>query len=264
MPAVKPITESYNEQFTHTANQYQQELVAANEVLERQSSELRRSNDDLEQFARVVSHDLKAPLHTMLQFVEILRERGSFQPDAEVNSDLIAIAQAVERMRILIDDLLCYALVSGRGMQPKTPVAAQDALHICLDNLQGSISETRAVVTYDDLPIVEILPSQLVQLFQNLVGNAIHYRGIAFPSIHISCERAGDHWKFAVRDNGIGIKQEHQQGIFSPFKRLHGSERPGSGIGLAVCRKIVEYHDGQIWVESEPSLGSTFYFTLRA
>ena len=168
-------------------------------------------------------------------------------------------------MQVLIDDLLRYAQVSAASIEPiGTPVSAEDVLQICIANLQGAISETGAQITSDALPLTTAVDAtHLLQIFQNLIGNAIHYRSARPPRIHISATKSEDGgFQFSVRDNGIGIEDRYRSAIFDPFKRLHGEDRPGSGIGLAVCKKILERHAGRIWIESELGQGSTFYFTL--
>jgi chemotaxis family two-component system sensor kinase Cph1 len=199
----------------------------------------------------------------VLQFAQILEQRCKPANEEDVK-DFALITRAIGRMETLIDDILCYARVSRSDSQPRIPTVVQHALQASLANLQRDIAETGAVVTYEGLPTLEVDASQLLQLFQNLIGNAIRYRSVERPRIHVSSLRGGENWLFAIRDNGIGIQPEYHESIFKPFKRLHGSERPGSGIGLAICRKIIERHQGRIWVESQPSKGSTFYFTLRA
>ncbi len=157
-----------------------------------------------------------------------------------------------------------YSQVSTTKCPATVPVASEAALELALIGLQACISETRAAITHESLPTLPVDATQMLQLFQNLIENAIHYRGAAPPRVRISAERQGDFWLFSVRDNGIGIAPKHRERIFEPFKRLHGMERPGSGIGLAICKKIVERYEGQIWVESELGQGSIFYFTLPA
>jgi light-regulated signal transduction histidine kinase (bacteriophytochrome) len=225
---------------------------------------LKRSNEDLEHFARAASHDLRSPLQNVVQFSQLLERQLADRVGEETTSCLGVIQDSARRMRILIDDLLRYASVSAIG-GPTTPVPSEAVLGMALANLQAMIDETGAVVTYDsDLPSVELDETLLLQVFQNLIGNAIHYRSESAPRVHVSAERQGENWLFAVKDNGIGIESQYQERIFEPFKRLHGAERPGSGIGLALSRKIVERGGGIIWVESTPGQGSTFYFTLPA
>jgi hypothetical protein len=167
-------------------------------------------------------------------------------------------------MQRLINDLLAYSRVSTRGKAPE-PADCCSALGEARVNLSAAIEESQAVIANDDLPTVMADQTQLVQLFQNLIGNAIKFRGSEPPRVHISAERKGKEWVFAVRDNGIGIDPQYHERIFGIFQRLHNRDQyPGTGIGLAICKRIVERHGGRIWVESEPGKGATFYFTIPA
>jgi len=234
---------------------------AAERVLQDAAAELRRSNEDLSQFAHVASHDLRSPLNTIMQFTQLLeRKYGNIAGGKEL---LAYVTDAAGRMRTLIDDLLSYATASADVFKSPAPVDANAQVRIALENLRSLINEAAAIVTQDSLPPVPISATSLIQIFQNLVSNAITYRSGAPPRIHISATEQEALWLFSCRDNGIGIAPKYQTQVFAPFQRLHGSERPGSGIGLAVCKKIVERHGGTIWVESVPGQGSTFYFTLR-
>jgi len=166
------------------------------------------------------------------------------------------------RMQTLINDLLAFSRVGTRG-KPLTPTDCEDAFEQALSNLKLAVEDSDAVVTHDPLPAVAADSSQLVQLFQNLIGNAIKFKGAEPPRIHIAAEQKRDEWEFSVADNGIGISPEFFDRVFVIFQRLHGrDEYEGTGIGLAVCKKIVERHGGRMWVESEPGQGSTFYFTI--
>jgi len=234
----------------------------AEEALKEKTEELARSNRELEQFAYVASHDLQEPLRTVTNFVQLLAQRykGRFDSDADDFIDF-AVGGAV-RMWKLINDLLAYSRVGTRG-HTFEPINCETILQGALDNLKVTIEESGAVVTHDSLPTVMADSLQLGQLFQNLVGNAIKFRGDERPRIHLSASRNGGGWTFSVRDNGIGIAPEFAERIFIIFQRLHGPQKyPGTGIGLAICKKIVERHGGRIWVESEPEKGATFYFTL--
>jgi PAS domain S-box-containing protein len=236
-------------------------LKETRERLERGAAELKRSNEDLSQFAYVASHDLRSPLNTVVQFSQLL-EREYADKLGDGKELLGYVTGSAKRMQTLIDDLLSYARVSTEAPQAFELVDANLRLQAAIENLRGPIEATRAVVTHDALPTLRVSGTSLVQLFQNLVGNAVHYRRDDPPLIHITVEKDGGQWRFSCKDNGIGINPEHQLQIFEAFKRLHGSERPGSGIGLAVCKKIVEHYKGRIWVESAPDSGSTFFFTL--
>jgi signal transduction histidine kinase len=230
----------------------------------RYAEELERSNRELEQFAYVVSHDLKAPLRTISGFGELLQKRLQGRLDEDSQNWLSHMTQGAIRMQALIDDLLAYSRV-GREEVASELTSVSSACDEALANLQASIQETGAKVTCDSLPAVVIDRYQLVQLLQNLLGNAIKFHGDQPPEIEVRAVRKGDDWLFSVRDNGIGIAPENVERIFRIFERVHGEEEyPGTGIGLAICKKIVEIHGGRIWVESEPGAGATFYFTIPA
>ncbi len=232
-------------------------------ALLKSNQELARSNAELEQFAYVASHDLQAPLATIASYAQLLEKRYQEQLDSQANKFIGNIVQGCTRMQALIDDLLEYSRV-GRSQKPFKPTNCNQVLEQALANLQGVIRDTKAVVSYGELPVVNGDISQLVQLFQNLVGNAIKYRKNEPPDISISVCKQQDHWLFSVADNGIGMARQHQERIFQIFQRLHTQkEYSGTGIGLAICQKIVELHGGRIWVNSEPGQGSTFYFTLN-
>jgi signal transduction histidine kinase len=239
-----------------------EELETARDALSKRTEELTRSNVELDQFASVVSHDLQEPLRMITAYVHLLQTeyRGKLDPDAD---EFIGYAvDGAKRMQGLINDLLVYSRVGTRGKE-FTPIDCNVVLARTLLNLKMAIDESGARVTQDHLPTVLGDEYQLGQLFQNLIGNAIKYRSERPPEIHVGCERRGEVWRFAVRDNGIGIDPEYIARIFVIFQRLHTrQEYPGTGIGLAVCKKIIERHRGQIWAESELGKGSTFYFTL--
>ncbi len=234
----------------------------AESALLKSNQELARSNAELEQFAYVASHDLQAPLATIASYAQLLEKRYKDQLDSQASKFIGNIVQGCTRMQTLIDDLLEYSRV-GRSQKPFQMTNCNHALEQALANLQGAIRETQAVVTYNELPAVMGDISQLVQLFQNLVSNAIKYRHNAPPVVHITACKQEKNWLFSVSDNGIGIATQHQERIFQIFQRLHTQrEYSGTGIGLAICQKIVERHGGCIWVESAPDRGSTFHFTL--
>ncbi|WP_445173757.1 ATP-binding protein [Microcoleus sp.] len=249
----------------------EQNLVLQQEISNRQraesallksNQELARSNAELEQFAYVASHDLQAPLATIASYAQLLEKRYKDKLDSQASKFIGNIVQGCTRMQTLIDDLLEYSRV-GRSQKPFQLTDCNHAVEQALANLQGAIRQTQAVVTYRELPPVMGDISQLVQLFQNLVGNSIKYRHDAPPVVHITACKQEKDWLFSVSDNGIGIATQHQARIFQIFQRLHTQkEYSGTGIGLAICQKIVERHGGYIWVESKPGQGSTFYFTL--
>jgi signal transduction histidine kinase len=219
--------------------------------VESQARELRRSNEELRQFAEIASHDLRAPLHAVLQYTQLLEQQCKNKIDEEDFSNFEKINQTVRGMADLITDLLSYAQVLGSSSDAPALVDAQAVLQTALTNLHASLVETEATVTWASLPKVHVHSTQLLQLLQNLIGNAIQYRNGLRPQIHVSAARREDCWVFAVRDNGIGIKAQDCDRIFEPFRRLHGNERPGTGLGLSVCKKIVEQRGGRIWVTSE-------------
>jgi len=234
----------------------------AEESLKRTADELARSNADLKQFAYLVSHDLREPLRSIAGFVKLLEKRykGKFDDKADEFTDYII--DGVTRMERLIHDLLEYSQVDATG-KDFGPVNCSVALQEAVSNLRSAIEESNAELIYDLLPTVTGDSSQLSRLFQNLISNAIKFRGDGPLKITISAERKGDEWIFAVKDNGIGIDPQSFDRIFVIFQRLHArKEYEGTGLGLAICKKILERHDGRIWVESEEGKGSTFYFTI--
>jgi len=225
--------------------------------------ELKRSNDELEQFAYVASHDLQEPLRMVASFTELLAEnyRGRLDSDAD---EFIAFAvDGCHRMQGLIQDLLLYSR-AGTSAKAFFDISSESALEQALTNLRATIEESHAVVTHDSLPNIRTDDKQLTQIFQNLIGNAIKYRSAEVPNVHVGVKKNGDNeWIFSVRDNGLGIDPQFFDKIFILFQRLHGqNEFEGTGIGLAICKKILHRLGGRIWVESEPGKGSTFYFAL--
>jgi len=236
----------------------------AEDALDEHAKELARSNAELEQFAYVASHDLQEPLRMVASYTQLLgrRYRGKLDPDAD---EFIQFAvEGVTRMQGLIRDLLEFSRVGTRG-RAFTSVPVATPLGRAQDNLRAAISETGARVIAGDLPVIWGDEGQLTQLFQNLIGNAIKFRGEGTPEVRVTAERRGREWQICVQDNGIGIAPEFTARIFVIFQRLHSrTDYPGNGIGLAICKKIVERHGGRIWIESEPGRGARFYFTLPA
>jgi light-regulated signal transduction histidine kinase (bacteriophytochrome) len=236
----------------------------AQHALAAQATELERSNAELEQFAHVVSHDLQEPLHTLTGFLELLAEEHLDQLDDDGKLYVEKARGGAERMRQLVRDLLQYARVSTRA-EPFDRVDCDAALATALEHLAPVIEETGAEVIADPLPVVDADQFQLVQVFENLIGNAVKFRGDAPPQIRVTAEQRENDWVFSVQDDGIGIDPRYAIHVFTIFQRLHGrDEYGGTGIGLAICKKIVERHGGRIWVESELGKGSTFAFTLPA
>ena len=242
----------------------ERDLAAANERLAEANQELKRSNDDLQQFAFVASHDLQEPLRTVSSFAGLLERAAGSRLTGPEREYLQHIVKGTERMRVLIHDLLHYSQV-GQKPSPCEPVRLNATLNWAVENLRESIVETGAEIEADELPIVAGDEAQLGHVFQNILVNALKYRrtGVA-PHIHIAASREETHWIIRIEDNGIGIDRRHWDMIFVPFKRLHSQEIAGTGIGLAVCRKVVEAHGGRIWVESQLGEGSAFLFTLPA
>ena len=246
-------------------------LIVARDVTERKQMEheldsvladLQRSNAELEQFAYLASHDLQEPLRMITSYLQLIEEDYKGKLDADSDQYIAFTVDGAKRMQALIDGLLAYSRVGTRG-EPFTPTSMSGVLSEAIANLEVAIEESHAVVTHDRLPTVLGDESQLIQLFQNLLGNAMKFRSDAAPMIHLGVEKTKEDWVFSVHDNGIGIDMKYAERIFSVFQRLHAREEyPGTGIGLAVVKKIVERHGGRIWVESEPTNGSTFYFTL--
>lgn len=224
--------------------------------------ELARSNAELQQFAYVASHDLQEPLRMISSYVQLLAKRYQGRLDQDADEFIAYAVEGTERMQRLINDLLSYSRVDSRGKQFKQTDFAAMCRQV-LANLKMSIDESAATVTCGDLPTVLGDEEQLIQLLQNLISNAIKFHSEAPPRVHISAEKRDNEWLFAVADNGIGIAPEHAQRIFVIFEKLHSQANyPGTGVGLAVCKRIVERHGGRIWVESELGKGSTFYFTI--
>jgi PAS domain S-box-containing protein len=240
-------------------------VIVFRDITRRREAEyaVSRSNEDLQQFAFAASHDLKTPLRTVINFAQLLASRYGGRLDSEADEFIGFIVNAGKQMGQLLDALLEYSR-SGEIIDKPRLLQAGEALDSALANLRAEIEETGADITRGPLPAIVIDELHLRQLFQNLVGNALKYRSAAPPKVHVSAEQRGDEWLFSVHDNGIGIEPRHHDRIFGVFKRLHGAEYPGAGIGLASCRRIVERCGGRIWVASQPGEGSTFYFTLPA
>jgi signal transduction histidine kinase len=239
------------------------ERIQAEKLIQQTADHLARSNEELEQFAYVASHDLQEPLRVVTGYVQLLERKYKDRLDADADQFIHYIIDGVTRMQQLIADLLNYSRVGSRG-KPFQSTNVRAVLDRVLVNLQNAIEESGAVVTCDALPTVLADETQLIQLFQNLIGNGLKFRGGQPPRIHVSARREGDKWAFAVRDNGIGIERQYWDQIFVIFQRLHTRHKyPGTGIGLAICKRIVERHGGQIWLESQPGEGTTFHFTLR-
>ncbi len=246
-----------------TARKLAQEGLRHREVLERRAAELKRSNDDLQQFAYIAAHDLQEPLRMVASYTQLLAKRYQGRLDSDADEFIGFAVDGAHRMQLLIGDLLAYCRVGTKGKEFQE-TSSEAALEEAILNLQGAIEESGGVVTHDPLPTVFADKAQLVQLFQNIVGNAIKYRGANVPQVHVSAgKNGGNEWIFSLRDNGLGIDPQYFNKIFVMFQRLHGRDKfSGTGIGLTLCKKIAERHGGRIWVESEPGKGSTFYVSL--
>lgn len=240
------------------------ELKLINEELKETMEALKRSNSELEQFAYVASHDLQEPLRMVSSYAQLLTKMYSNKLDERAGDFLNFITDGAQRMNSLIQDLLSYARVTSKA-QPFGICDMEGIVKEVLHDLQVAVSESNAEIIYDGLPEITGDPSQLKQLFQNLIANAIKFRGGNKPVISISAEHKEKEWVFIVKDNGIGINPEQFENVFLLLHRLHSKEEyPGTGIGLALCKKIVERHGGRIWVESEEGKGASFYFTISA
>jgi len=242
------------------------DLTARKQVedeLKRYAEELKRSNQELEQFAYVASHDLQEPLRTVSSFSQLLARRYQGKLDADADEFIAFVVEGATRMQTLINDLLAFSRIGTRG-DPLVLVDWGKLFQAAKENLEVAIAESGAVITNDPLPALVADQTQLTQLFQNLFSNAIKFRRREeAPRIHVSAVSEDGTWQFSVRDNGIGIAAQYFDRIFIVFQRLHGREEySGTGIGLAICKKIVERHGGRMWVESEPGTGSTFHFTI--
>lgn len=258
----------------------ERELVRANERLEqrvrgrtaqlaRQAAELKKTNEalersnlELQRFAYIISHDLQSPLRSISGFLQLLQMDYKEKLDQQADDWIRRAIQATQQMHALIRDLLEYSRVDSEP-RPFQQVRFQEVIDNVLELLDSAIREAGARVTCSELPVVIGDRAQLVQLMQNLIGNALKYRGERTPEIAVSAEPDGSEWVFSVRDNGIGIEPRHYEKIFEIFQRLHDQSRyPGTGIGLAICRRVVQRHGGRIWLESGPGEGSVFYFTV--
>jgi hypothetical protein len=231
------------------------ELMASNEAL-------RRSNEDLNHFAYAASHDLQEPLRLVALYSQMLQRKYMSRIDRQADQYIGFIVTGAQRMEMLLKDLLAYSQVGSAFEGPAGLVSCPEVMGQVLLNLQAAIEQSGAEVRWNALPTVEAHEIRMVQLLQNLVSNAIKYRRKDAPRIFINAVRRPTEWLFSIEDNGIGIKAEYAKQIFGIFKRLHGNTHPGTGIGLAICQRIIESYGGRIWVESVPDEGSTFFFTL--
>ena len=231
--------------------------------VEERTVELTRSNDALRQFAWAASHDLQEPIRMVLSYAQWISRTASEKLDTSENEMLGIVHENASRMGSLLAALRQYIYISESGEQDVAPVDCNMAVRTAMQNLESSIAESGAVVEIEPLPTIRSIEVLLVQLFQNLIGNAVKYRSDAPPQIRISAEQHDSIWIFSVKDNGIGVESQYQDYIFGVFKRLHGRKYSGTGIGLAICKAAVDHLGGRIWVESKPGEGSVFKFTCR-
>ncbi|MFX0136815.1 MAG: ATP-binding protein [Candidatus Hodarchaeota archaeon] len=232
--------------------------IEFNEIME----DLRRSNEDLQQFAYVASHDLQEPLRAIVSFSQLLEDKYKNIIDKDGKEFIHFITDGAKKMNTLIKDLLSYSRITTHA-KPSKMNNLEEILKDALFNLQESIKESGAMITYDKMPILKVDKTQFIQLFQNLISNSIKFRRQEPPKIHIGVKNINDKWLFSIKDNGIGIDSKFFDKLFNIFYRLHTKEEyPGTGIGLPICKKIVQRYGGTIWVESELGKGSTFFFTI--
>lgn len=263
------------EQKNRELEQQMQERLRAEEAVRRLNSELERrvqertaelsrTNDELRQFAYVASHDLQEPLRTVGSYAQLLSRRYKGKLGEDADEFIGYMVGGVSRMHTLLNDMLAFSRVTQTQNKPLEMANLDAVLATSLMNLELTIREAGAEVTHDPLPSVRCDETQIAQVFQNLVGNAIKYRSAEAPRIHIQAGEVDGEWVISVSDNGMGIDPQYHDRIFGIFKRLHGRELPGTGMGLAICKRILERHNGRIWVESESGKGATFRFTLPA
>ncbi|HZP16370.1 MAG TPA: ATP-binding protein, partial [Terriglobales bacterium] len=241
-------------------------LLAFEDVTERKQAEeaLRNTNAELQHFAYALTHDLQEPLRMVVNFTQLLAQEYTGKLGKEADQYISYSVDGALKIEALLQALLSYWEIAARAEDSFTPVECDAVLTKAISNLEVAIRENRAIVTSDPLPVVVAEEVMLTSLFQNLISNSIKYRSRETPRIHVSVERDGEGWQFAVRDNGIGIDPQYADRIFGMFKRLHGKDIPGTGIGLALCKKIIERKGGRIWVESEEGKGAAFRFTVPA
>jgi two-component system, sensor histidine kinase len=241
----------------------EEKLLSQNAVLEKYSTQLEQSNRDLERFAYVASHDLREPLRTVTSYAQIIEKRYREKLDHDADVYIGYIVEGVKRMDMLITDILHYSRLNNME-NTSEEINCGELLEQVVSSSQENIAGNSARVTWDELPVIIANRQQMIQVFQNLVNNAIKFHRDEAPRIHVAVSEEENHWKFSVSDNGIGIDKKFNERIFVLFQRLNPRDKyDGTGIGLTICKKIVEQHDGNIWVESEPGKGSVFYFTIK-
>jgi light-regulated signal transduction histidine kinase (bacteriophytochrome) len=240
------------------------EIKQAEEERERLLEDLKRSNKELEQFAYIASHDLQEPLRMVSSYVQLISQRYKDRLDRDADEFIDYAVNGTAYMQTLLNDLLTYSR-AGTTSEPFALTDLNSVLGRAIVNLKNLIDDSHAEIKHEGLPAVYAHKVQMVQVFQNLIGNAIKFHGSELPRVHISAQQENNEWIIRISDNGIGIDPKYFNRIFHIFKRLHSREKyDGTGIGLAICKKIVEKHGGRIWVESEPGKGSTFCFTIPA
>jgi signal transduction histidine kinase len=251
-------------QFAYYSRKTELDLESSNQLLTTQATELKRSNADLEQFAYVISHDLKTPVRNISCFMKLLSNKHAISLDAEAKEFVDFAVNGSKRMERLIDDVLAYSRI-GRNLSTPTPVNINDVVNTIRYELEGKTEKECAINVINQLPIVNSAHSSLLyHIFQNLIRNGLKFNKSETPEIDISWQDSEEYYIFSVADNGIGIPQQYAGQVFQMFKRLHTeNEYDGTGIGLAICKKIVEHYNGQIWFESDGENGTTFYFTIR-
>ncbi len=248
--------------FKKTENELKESQNTLEEKVKKRTDELAKSNAELEHFAYITSHDLREPLRMITSFLQLLERRYTDQLDEDANEFIGYAVDGAKRLDAMINDILIYSRVSNKERN-LTMVDFNKVVEQVYINLIKSIEETNAEITYDSLPSLVTDEQLMIQLFQNLIGNSIKYRSQEPPKIYIKANKEGTKYLFSIKDNGIGISHDHLKRIFTIFKRLHTHEEyEGTGIGLAIAQKIVDQQNGEIWVESEPDKGSTFYFTI--
>jgi signal transduction histidine kinase len=261
--AAEALLRRMNQELERRVEEKTAELACANAALQHQVIELRRANSDLEQFAHSASHDLQEPLRMVSLFTQMLQEQYAGRLDKTADEYIGHAVAGAARLETLIRDLRSYLTIPREAGGPLCSTDAELALGRAIADLKALIEDSGAIVHHDPLPIVGMSEVHIEQLFQNLVGNAIKYRSNHVPQIHVSASEQDGAWRFAVKDNGIGIDPEYAQQIFGIFKRLHPSDTyEGTGVGLAICQKIMERYGGRIWVESVAGEGATFFFTV--
>ncbi len=248
-----------------TLKQQAETLARVNQEVQQFAWMASRTAEELQDFAHVASHDLQEPLRMVTSYTQLLASRYADKLDEDAREFITFAVDGATRMQELIQELLAYSRAGGDVAMPEE-VDCETILDRSLANLRASIEENDAIITRDPLPKVMGDETQLTQVFQNLIGNAIKYRRDRRPELHVSAQQEADRWRLSIRDNGIGMDPKHTERIFKVFQRLHGKggKYPGTGIGLAICKKIIEQHYGRIWAESTPGQGSTFHFTLSA